>query len=192
MLTAGQVDPRELMTRAQQGDLDAFAQLYTRYHRIILAIAHRYHPGRGEDIAQDVWVRALGALHAWRDQGHTPMAWLKTITLNLCRDRAKSSYARLVDIVDAVPERAAAPERTDPALLAGDHLARRDLLAALARVSARQREALVLYYLGELSVAEVAAQMGQSEGGVKNLLHHGRQSMAHKLTRDIHIEEIVQ
>jgi RNA polymerase sigma-70 factor, ECF subfamily len=181
VLTLENVDSRDLMARAQHGDPDAFAQLYTRHRRYVLAIAQRMHPGHAEDIAQDAWIRALRSLHRWRDEGIEPVAWLAVITRNICRDRARSAYVQRVDLVDDVPDRPDAPERTDPALLTGRLFARRDVLAALRRVSARQREALVLYYLGELSVAEVAVRMGQPESTVKNLLHHGRRSMAGKL-----------
>lgn len=181
MLTLEQPTSRDLMAQAQAGNLDAFAEIYTRHRRYVLAIAQQCHPGHAEDIAQDVFARALRSLHLWHDRGTDPLAWLTVITRNICTDRARSAYVQRVDVVDHVPERPAEPEHTDPALLAGHLLARQDLLAALHRISARQREALVLYYLRDLSVAQVAVEMGQSEGRIKNLLHHGRQSMARKL-----------
>lgn len=172
---------RDLMARAQAGDHDAFAALYTRHRRYVLAIAQHWHPGHADDVAQDVWARVLRSLHLWHDTGTDPVAWLATIARNICTDRARSAYVQRVDVVAAVPERAGDPERTDPAVLALRLLARRDVLAALQLVSGRQRKALALYYLGELSTAEVAARMGLTEGTVKNLLHHGRRSMARKL-----------
>jgi RNA polymerase sigma factor (sigma-70 family) len=62
----------------------------------------------------------------------------------------------------------ASPEHT--AILREDH---REVLAALASLPARKREAIVLRYWLDLSDAEIAAAMGVSAGTVKSQLSKG-------------------
>ena len=58
-------------------------------------------------------------------------------------------------------------------------LAERDaVISGLRALPARQREALVLRHMGDLSEAEIAASMGVSHGAVKSHLHHGRAALA--------------
>lgn len=55
------------------------------------------------------------------------------------------------------------------------------LVAAMSALTAREREALVLHYLADLSVAEVADEMGASAGTVKSWLSRGRVHVAARL-----------
>jgi len=182
VLTAEQADSRELMVRAQNGDLDAFTELYTRYRNYVHAIAYQSHPGYADDLTHDVWIRVLRCLHTWKDQNKDPIAWLTIITRNICRDLAKSSYMQRVELVAAPPDRTAEPERTDPAVLAGDPIARRNLLAAMQLLTQDQREAVALYHLRDLPVAEIADRMGRTPRAVKLLLHRGRHAIARHMT----------
>lgn len=171
----------QLMARAQAGDVDAFGELYSRYRPSVLAYARSRHPGLAEDIAQDVFVRALGSLHRWVDQGKSPAAWLQTITANVCHDRFTRSPERRLNLVYEMPDVPDRPDRTDPAALAMQDLARREVLVALLELTDPQREAVVLFYLREMSLIEVAEVMGRAEGAVKALLHRARREMARHL-----------
>jgi RNA polymerase sigma-70 factor (ECF subfamily) len=55
------------------------------------------------------------------------------------------------------------------------------LVAALAKIPAQQRKAVVLHHLGHLSVAEIAAQEDVAEGTVKSWLSRGRAALAEHL-----------
>jgi len=63
--------------------------------------------------------------------------------------------------------------------LGPDHVA---LVEALRQVPADQRRAMVLHYLVDLPVAEVAHEMGVAVGTVKSWLHRGRTALAARLT----------
>jgi RNA polymerase sigma-70 factor, ECF subfamily len=94
-------------------------------------------------------------------------AWVTTVALNLGRSRWRRAMAerRARDRIGS-PE---APPAPDDAV---------DIERALAGLSRRQREAVVLrYYLGE-DVAGVARILGVSEGTVKTTLHRARRALA--------------
>lgn len=174
------IDGRQLMARAQAGDIDAFGELYARYRPGVLAYARRRHPGAAEDIAQDVFVRAPGNLHRWTDQGKPVGAWLQTITRNICADRFKKADNVRTQPVAEPPEydRDHQHRRHDPADLVVEDLTRREVLQALLQLTDMQREAVILYYLRGLRQRQVAEAIGIQESAVKLLLFRARRDMA--------------
>ena len=76
-------------------------------------------------------------------------------------------------VAHAGDARPGVPEHT--AILREDH---REVLAALASLPARKREAIVLRYWLDLSEGEIAAAMGVSAGTVKSQLSKGMGSLA--------------
>jgi len=59
------------------------------------------------------------------------------------------------------------------------------LAAALAKLPATQRRALVLYHLGQLTVGEIAEQEGVAEGTVRSWLSRGRAALAARLDTEV-------
>ncbi|HEU5307813.1 MAG TPA: sigma-70 family RNA polymerase sigma factor [Acidimicrobiia bacterium] len=96
------------------------------------------------------------------------------------------SWLRRVVIRDAVRSRRRnqrhAPVPPAPDLGATDGVAVR---AAVLKLPIRQRAVVVLHYLDDLPVSEVAAVLGCSEGTVKTHLHRARRSLAATLGEEI-------
>ncbi|HST68013.1 MAG TPA: SigE family RNA polymerase sigma factor [Mycobacteriales bacterium] len=112
---------------------------------------------RAEDHAQT----ALTKLYlAWRriDRRESVDAYARRVLVRTVVDEHRRPWRREHPAPE-LPERAA---RADPA---DDRL---DLLAALARLPARQRAAVVLRYWADLDIAETARVLGVSEGTVKS------------------------
>ncbi|MEZ5269092.1 MAG: SigE family RNA polymerase sigma factor [Microthrixaceae bacterium] len=129
------------------------------------------------DVAQEAMVRA------WRDwdqisaEGSNPVAWTRTVALNLVRGgwrRSKVAEAGLARM------QAGEYRRNDPRAEGVDV----DLERALAGLPQRQREAVVLHHLVDLAVTECAAAMGVSESTVKVHLSRGRAALATSLRVD--------
>jgi DNA-directed RNA polymerase specialized sigma24 family protein len=70
------------------------------------------------------------------------------------------------------------PGPQGPVDVGPEHVA---IVTALGEVDADQREAVVLHYLADLPVADVAAQLGVPEGTVKSRLSRARGRLAHLL-----------
>jgi RNA polymerase sigma-70 factor (ECF subfamily) len=66
-------------------------------------------------------------------------------------------------------------------VVAGPSLERIALTQALTTLPPPQRRAVIMYYLGDLSVAEVAEIEGASENTVKQRLHRARAALAERL-----------
>jgi RNA polymerase sigma-70 factor (ECF subfamily) len=74
-------------------------------------------------------------------------------------------------------QKSSAPELSPAA--SPDHVA---LVAALKQVPAKRRQALVMHYMADMTVAAIAAATGAKEGTVKSWLHRGRKELAALLT----------
>jgi RNA polymerase sigma factor (sigma-70 family) len=124
-----------------------------------------------EDVAQEAFVRLHARARALRDP-HAAVGYLRTTVVNLTRSRLRHL---------SVVRRHAAEAPQDVASAEHDVVRReagRDLVAALGRLSARHREALVLRYWLDLSEAEMAEAMGVSRGTVKAHVSRGLDALA--------------
>lgn len=184
-------EPRSVATevrRLHAGDPEATEALARRATRLALRTAAALLESREEaaDIAQDVAVDALRSLGKLRDPGAFD-AWVHRITVrHTVRRLKRRRRARAAEAPLALLPEAAQPtvhQDTDPdALIA----ARQALAAALTGLPTRQRLALALRYVHDLSDAEIAAALGCREGTVHALLSRGRRT----LRRDPQLIEI--
>jgi len=164
----------DVLDRAQSGDVQAFEELVATHERAVLRTARALLGNREDalDAAQEVFLRVFRHLGRF-DRRREFSPWLYRVAVNVCRDihrrRARIPTAPL----DAL----------DPALLAtpGDQEASADarerqraVRRALALLSDREREAVVLRDVEGLSTAEVARALGCLEVTVRSHLSRGR------------------
>ena len=123
-----------------------------------------------EDVAQEALCRAAAHWQRLRDY-EVPEAWVRKVALNLAVSGIRKSRRRLLALTGMRPP---AP----PPALSDDTVA---LVEALRRLPVRQREALVLHYLLDMPVAEVARALAVSPGTVKSWLARGRKTLAAQL-----------
>jgi RNA polymerase sigma factor (sigma-70 family) len=100
-------------------------------------------------------------------QRGAPRAWLIAILLDQVRRHRIGHAGRARLLVDPGAARPSAV----PDIAEGSRV---DVEAAIAGLSRRQRQSVVLYYLADLSVHEVAGVLGISEGSVKAHLSAAR------------------
>src|SRR5262249_55627372 len=102
-----------------------------------------------EDVAQEVFLRLHR--HGLSFQNDAAMgAWIYRVTVNLCIDRGRAVRAAV-----GVPESASEELAADASLIREQQKQR--LMAALAELPVKERAAIVLREIEELSTAEVAA-----------------------------------
>lgn len=158
-----------LVTLAQQGDAEAFGQIYDSYVDGVYRYLH-YRVGSqqlAEDLTSETFLRALRRIDSFTWQGKDIGAWFVTIARNLVTDHFKSSRFRLElstgDILDA--------DRADDGIedQVVERLQNAELLSAVRELKPEQQECIVLRFLQGLTVAETAEVMCRSEGAVKQL-----------------------
>ncbi|MCL6548921.1 MAG: sigma-70 family RNA polymerase sigma factor [Alicyclobacillus sp.] len=140
-------------------DVINFAYSYVRNYHV------------AQDIAQDVFLRALTKLSTFRGESSVK-TWLLSITANRCKDHLRSWAVRHERLAEEsrLPESAGGDTERDVL----DRLQRDQLWAAVHRLPVKYREAIVLYYARELSTREVAEALGTTEQAVRTRLHRGR------------------
>jgi RNA polymerase sigma factor (sigma-70 family) len=126
-----------------------------------------------EDVAQEAFARLIRRQRALRDHD-AALAYVRSTVCNLVRNRHRHlRVARLRTVAghDEASSEQAVMVRED----------RRELLVALAALSARRREAIVLRYWLDMSEREMAALMGVSPGTVKSLVSRGLDALGQAL-----------
>jgi RNA polymerase sigma factor (sigma-70 family) len=126
-----------------------------------------------EDIAQEAFTRLMNK-DPDLDDAQAALGYLRAIVVNLTRNRHR--HLRVVRLRGPA---AAAPESCEQATVAfEDH---QEVIAALAGLPSRRREAIVLRYWLDLPEREIAAAMGVSPGTVKSHLSRGLAALARTL-----------
>lgn len=125
------------------------------------------------EVAQDAFVRLIPRWSRIKDY-ESPDAWLRTVAWRIWLNRRRGDRLRLV--ADA-PESVSQP----PAQTSVD-LAAADVEAALADLPDGMREVVVLHYLTDRSVAQIATELDVAEGTVKSRLHRARAALATALS----------
>jgi len=157
---------------AGRGFDEFFANYYDDLARTLtVALADR---SAAEEATQEAMTRAL---RRWRHvRGlDRPAAWLYVVAMNHVRDRWRRE--RREPNRDAEIESSSA----DPSSGVATALSVRD---AITTLPARQREAVVLRYLADLPLADVAEAMGCAVGTVKATLHQALASLRVELKED--------
>jgi RNA polymerase sigma-70 factor (ECF subfamily) len=161
-----------LALRCQSGDPEAFADLIAVMEKPLLYYATSL-TGKQDaalDVLQDVWLKVVRGIRRLKYPGSLK-PWLYAITHGVAVDRIRRNYRRdkaeqaQVDDALNIDEQSFDEE---------DATAIRD---ALSRLGVKHREVLVLHFLKDLSILEIANVIGCSEGTVKSRIHYAKRQM---------------
>jgi RNA polymerase sigma-70 factor, ECF subfamily len=149
-----------------------FEAFYHAHHRRLVIAMYAYvgDLAQAQDLAQEAFARALSR---WERLARydDPLAWVRRVAWNLATSRWRQLRRLELFLARHRPEHVPEPS-TD----------RVDLDAALATLAPRLRRALVMHYLADMSVLEIAAHELVAVGTVKSWLHRGRSALAAALT----------
>ena len=164
-----------LQIEAAQKDPARFAPLYDEhFERVYTYVARRVRDrSHAQDLTAEVFEQALAALPRYEWRGKPFAAWLYRIAGNAVADHfartAREKSARPPDPSEPAEEEIAAAERR--ALLFG----------LVRRLPSDQRRVIEGRFAKEQSIREIAAEMGRSEGAVKQLQWRALQTLRQKL-----------
>jgi RNA polymerase sigma-70 factor (ECF subfamily) len=168
-----------LVSRCLRGEVEAFEPLVSRYQRVLFNAAYRLLGDREEarDAAQSALVKAYEKLASF-DPQYRFFSWIYRIVVNEAintRERRRPSAPLLADVAGGggVEEALASRERSD------------SVQAALLRLSAEDREVIVLRHFADQSYAEIGETLGVPEKTVKSRLHEARRRLGRMLGADL-------
>jgi RNA polymerase sigma-70 factor (ECF subfamily) len=174
-----------LVTRAQQGDGEAFGQLYDRYVDTVFRFIYFRVNDRAlaEDFTSETFLRALRRISSVNYQGRDIGAWFVTIARNIILDHMKSARHRLEITTDDTPERKDRAPSPEDAVV--DLLTSERLMDAVRQLGDEQRECVMLRFIQGFSVSETAAVMGKNDGAIKALQHRAVRKLAELVGGDL-------
>ena len=164
-----------LASAARAGDSKAFARLAGRWQPKLLAHAWRL-SGDAElarDIAQDAWADIMKALPRLDDAAAFP-SWAYRIVTRRAADTIRRAQRRRTLNNAVAAETESAIEAPDGIENSADAQTLRKAINALPN---DQRATVALFYMQDLSVAEIAAALGVPAGTVKTRLMHARRKL---------------
>ncbi len=172
-------DERELLRQARELDETALATIFDLYYRPLYRYIY-HHVGNvatAEDHTAEVFRRFLEQVTEKRGPKDYLRAWLFRVAHNLVVDEARRNARR--------PQRALNEEIVaggpDVAGQAHNAILHEQAHEALARLTARQREVIILKFLEGLENEEIARILRLSVGAVKALQHRGLGAMRRHL-----------
>lgn len=166
---------RQLVERVLANDPTVIDDIVRTYKREVYHLALqlcRDHDD-AEDLVQEVFIRAWKSLDSFRGESRLS-TWLHRITVNLFINTTRSKSYQARKEQEAFNEEYIttggrggeySPERLYESAQISEHIER-----ALGKLSPAQRTAFVLRHYHDLSIKEIAEQMGNTEGTVKVLL----------------------
>ena len=176
------VHDSELVVRAKAGDHSAFTLIYERYAAAIYRYIY-FRVGEAElaeDLQAEVFLRMLEGIHRYEERGWPISAWLYRIahdrTVDIMRRRRNRKHVPL----EVWGGSCDGPEKAVSARLDYEELNR-----TLNDLTDDQRQVILMRFMADMSVQEVAKTLGRTEGAVKALQHRGLQSLARRLTANV-------
>lgn len=167
----------QLVSRAQGGDPDAFAELFRRHSdpvfRLALSILGQGFAAEAEDVAQEVFLKVHHALALFRGEAEFG-SWIYRITFNQAVNLKTRARYRRPHLDDTVLSHALSAE-PGPHSLAETAQRDQSLAECIQTLPEVYQSALRLYYWMGGSVAEVAALLDVPENTAKSYLHRARQ-----------------
>jgi RNA polymerase sigma-70 factor (ECF subfamily) len=176
----GVVDEEALVERARALDDRAWAQIYERHAEQVYSYIY-YRVGDqhvAEDLAADVFVKAVSGIRGYSYRGTPLLAWLYRIAHNVTVDYRKAAARKAQR---AASEELETVEASRDAL--AEHDERSDMLSAIRGLTEDQQQVVILRFYKGLSNAQVARIMGKPEGAIKALQARALKSLRRMMER---------
>ena len=177
-------DLKDLVELSKEGYQQAIAQLYDRTSKRAYYLAKQLvkDEDQAQDIVQDAYVKVFTNLHLL-EQVENFQGWLNTIVVNKSKDYLKKKKPMLFSqMVSEEDEGSELDFEDEGGYFSPDRRVdytetKRLIQGMIDRLPQEQRMAIVLFYLEEMPVKQIARVMECSEGTVKSRLNYGRKAI---------------
>lgn len=170
--------PTQAHEQARPAESQTLAAIYERYAPGIYRYIY-FRVGDEEqahDMVSEVFLRMLEGYERYEERGWPISAWLYRIAHDRAVDSLRRRHRRRHIPLESYTARVDGPEA-----LIDSHEASALVRKSMDALCATQRKVIHMRYIDDLSVQEVAQQLGRSEGAVKAIQHRGMRAMAHMI-----------
>lgn len=184
MLTRESASPDDAadVMLAAKGDRKAFERLYRSHVNRVFTLCTRMCGSRirGEELTQDVFVRAWEKLPQFRGDAQFS-TWIHRVAVNIVLTDRKNEARNRKRMVEEEPEREDTPlQRASVTPGYGDRM---DITAAMETLPAGAKQIFILHDIEGYKHEEIAEMCGITAGGSKAQLHRARLLLREALTR---------
>lgn len=177
-ITADRTYIAALVRRAQENDSDAFAELYALTYEAQYAFTRKYlrDDYYAQDAIQEVYIAALKNIKTLKEPAYFN-TWLRQINLRICYDMAmerKKQSASGENELEVVVDKNAESNPEEMVLKILEH---ENLSRALMRLSVKERNAIILKYIANMSLNDIADYMECSVSSVTRYLSRGYKNL---------------
>lgn len=170
-------EEKALVSRCQQGDQDAFKEIFNQYHKKVYRIAFGVVRQREDalDIVQEVFIKLFHSIRNFKGKSNF-YTYLYRMVMNTAIDHIRRRRYKIqtssIDEDGGFQLSEGAEKRPDHILIHKELEER--VKMAMEKLPADQRSALIFREVEGLSYQEIAETMGCSVGTVMSRLHYGR------------------
>lgn len=171
-----------VLAQARTGAGEAFTLLYRDLVRPVAAYVRSQGVGEVEDVTSEVFLAAFTGLEGFAGDQAGFRSWVFTIA----HRRVMDHWRKAARAVPQVAYDTADDDRTVPSAEVGalDVLGSQRVVELLASLTDEQREVLALRVVADLTVEQVAAVVGRSEGAVKALQRRALATLRRQMERE--------
>ncbi|HHW48710.1 MAG TPA: sigma-70 family RNA polymerase sigma factor [Clostridiaceae bacterium] len=172
----------ELVRRCLAGSQDSFAELVTRYKKLIYGVVYNMINDKEEanDVSQEAFLRIYKALARYNPE-YKFSTWAVKIATNLCLDilRKKKHDSMPIEEIENASNDADTPEES---YLKKERL---ELIRkAVSELPDKYRIPIILFHQNGLSYEEITKVLGEPMTIVKNRLYRARLMLKEKLSEE--------
>jgi RNA polymerase sigma-70 factor (ECF subfamily) len=184
---AEEVDDAILVARVVDGNRAAFEALYRRHQLSLFrtALAMTRDQGAAEEILQEAFLRAFR--HMGRVQlpeGGSLRPWLHRIVINLVYDWSARRRAHVTESLEHVFDRLATASSLSPERQVERHELAQVVDEAIDKLPFKQRVVIILFYVHDMDLCEIAETLDVPPGTVKSRLFYARERLREQLLAD--------
>lgn len=171
---------RKLLRRARAGDADAFTEIFQSHAQALWkrALCVVRDEGLAADALQETAIKAWRSIPSF-DGKSSLETWLTRILLNTCFDelRSRKKLIPFEDIIQAKEDGLLGDQEplvSSTTLCEASIVDRMDARSILDEMSAADRSVLMLFYMDDRTIAEIAEILDLSDGAVRTRLSRAR------------------
>jgi RNA polymerase sigma-70 factor, ECF subfamily len=182
-MVAVEVDLKPLVEQARAGQPDAWDQLFRRYQLPLYAFVYEWvrEEQTSLDVVQETFINALRHLDSLRDDEKFG-SWLFGIAHQKClqawRRRTRQPLFAEEDLAQDIRD-----DQDDPAACLVRREEEEEFLAALEQLAPAYRSVLVLHFLQDFPIEDIAGITGVPVGTVKSRLHYAKRHLRELLEK---------
>lgn len=170
---------QELVRECLNGNNDAFAELISRYKRLIYSVAYKFSRNDEDvnDMAQDAFIKIYKSLSRY-DSQYKFSTWSVKVTTNICLDHVRRKKLNSVSL-DEIENFMASNDSPEDQYIQKEHS--QMLMSAIDELPEIYREPIIMYHQQGMSYKEISEFLGKPMSIVKNRLFRARHALRESL-----------